>query len=331
VVLLLDESDARTALSLPDAIEAIGAAYSERSRGVAVEGERASMRTPSGWTRIMGAALPEAGVMGYKEFHLTKQGKAATVRYCVVLQDYATGELLLIGDGAFLTAARTAATAALAAKSAAAETGGPVGIIGSGSEARMQLRAMACVWDVDRCRVFSPNPKRREAFSAELSKELGLEIAPAGSAAEAVEEASLVIVATNTAGAGPALWAQDLSSFTHISSIGSTMPTQRELDVSVWGTVDTVIIDTPDVLKESGDAIEAQRAGTLGHQRVVELHDVIGWRKGNAPERLRTLYKSIGSPLQDVAVAWQAWQGARERGVGTEIVDFQSARQVVPN
>jgi ornithine cyclodeaminase/alanine dehydrogenase len=202
-----------------------------------------------------------------------------------------------------------------------------VGIIGSGSEARTELEALAAVRAVGAARVFSPTPERRERFAREMGERLGIDVTPAGSPQEAIDGCDLVIAATYTKDRGPALLGEWLGPGVHVNSVGSTLPSQRELDEAVWALADRVVVDARAVLTESGDAIAARAAGTLDEGRVVELHDVVtGAQAGRTDPAQTTLYKSVGTPLQDLAVAALVYEGARERGLGTERPDFQSLK-----
>jgi ornithine cyclodeaminase/alanine dehydrogenase-like protein (mu-crystallin family) len=92
---------------------------------------------------------------------------------------------------------------------------------------------------------------------------------------------------------------EDLAGVPLVLSIGSTMPDQRELRGDVLAGADLVVIDTPDVLEESGDALEALGAG-LDRSRVRLLGDYLA----GIPEPTGcTVYKSIGSPEQDIVLA----------------------------
>ena len=90
----------------------------------------------------------------------------------------------------------------------------------------------------------------------------------------------------------------------HVNSIGSTLPMQREIDTEVWTRCDRVVIDAELLLEESGDAIAAREAGTLNRASVALLGDVVAGRTpGRRDPAQRTMYKSVGSAVQDLALA----------------------------
>ncbi len=171
--------------------------------------------------------------------------------------------------------------------------------------------------------------ERRERFAREQAARHRSQVAAVGRPPDAIDSAAVLVVATNTGGAGPALLGEWLpAGGLHVSSIGSTLPTQRELDPAVWAWADRIVLDTRRALDESGDGIAARQAGTLDEGKVAELHEVIA---GTAPGRRhpdeRTLYKSVGSGLQDLAVAWRAYELAVARGIGRRADDHLSVKR----
>jgi ornithine cyclodeaminase/alanine dehydrogenase len=207
-----------------------------------------------------------------------------------------------------------------------------VGVIGSGAEARSQLEAVAAVRPVEQVTVYSRSPERRERFAREMSALLGCAVAHVDQPERTIAAADILIVATNTGGAGPALFGRWLRPGLHVVSIGSTLPSQREIDPEVWSAADRIVVDTRRLLSESGDGIAAVEAGAVTPEAVIELQDVVAGKasgRGSAAET--TLYKSVGTALQDVAVAHRAYQAARARGLGRELPDFESVKEVEPN
>ena len=107
--------------------------------------------------------------------------------------------------------------------------------------------------------------------------------------------------------------------------IGSTLPEQREVDVSVLRRADLIVADVPgEVAHDTGDMIAAAAAAIDVTSRLVSLSDLIAgrvpdWRGAGATGV--AVYKSVGSALQDVVVAGQLLATARQRGLGTPLPD----------
>ncbi|MGW2317448.1 ornithine cyclodeaminase family protein [Streptomyces sp. NPDC001680] len=324
MAIILTNDDVRKATDIKGVLGALDEAYRDEYAGKTAITERVNLRFEAGWLRLMAAALPGLGVVGYKEFHLV----GSTVRFQVNLFDIHTGEFLAAVDGNYLTVLRTASTAALAAARLAPKAS-VVGIIGSGAEARMQATVLSQLLEIERMTVHSPRRERRDLFAEELSGRLGVEIEPCAEGAKAVADADLIMVATNTGGRGPAFFADWIPETAHISSTGSTLPEERELEAEVWRTPELIVVDRLQALEESGDAITAVRTGALDPGRVITLAELCGRPPAeNLPRR--TLFKSVGSPLQDVAVAAYAYRSAQEQGLGTWLDGFPTVKGSVP-
>jgi ornithine cyclodeaminase/alanine dehydrogenase len=339
-VLVLTYDDVRQCITVTDAIGAIEAMCHEQAAGTALFTDRVNLRLPNGWMRLMPGALVSSGVFGYKEFHLTHVADsappAAQVRYAFHLFDYRTGEALAMMDANFMTAIRTGAASGVAMKYLTRPDSAILGIIGSGSEARSHLQAAKAVRDIKRAVVFSRSPERREQFASEMEEITGIAIRPTSRIEDTIAEADILLVGTNTGGVGPALLGEQLAPRArqglHVNSVGSTLPTQRELDPAVWTFADRVVVDSRRLLQESGDGIAASAAGAIAESKLCELHEVVtGRTPGRRGSQEATLYKSIGTGLQDVAVASCIYRAALARGLGRTVEPCQSPKTVEPN
>ena len=336
MALVLSSEDVRQCVSMSEAIGAIEDMCRAQAAGTALGGERVNLRLPNGWMRLMPGALVQSGVVGYKEFHLTRVAETeAKVRYAYHLFDYESGELVAMMDADYLTFVRTAAASGAAIKRLAREDAATLGVIGSGSEARSHVEAAVAVRKIRSGRVYSRDAARRQRFATEMSERFGIDMAPVDRPEKAAEGVDILLVATNTGGKGTALAAESMRNATkglHINSIGSTLPTQRELEPGVWSFAERIVLDSRRVLTESGDAIAATQAGTIAEAKIAELHEVVaGSARGRANRDQITLYKSIGHGLQDVAVAHLAYRQAMARGMGRKMEAFQAVKTVEPN
>ena len=308
--LIIDDARARAALSMADTIAAMRDVYAAHSRGEIEESPRANLIIPKGFLRLMAAAWPNRKLAGYKELHRSNGYAGASYH----LFDLEAAKLLAIMDASYITAVRTGACGGVAADLLAAHDADVLGVIGTGKEARAQVEAICSVRDIRRIQAFGRDPERRAAFCTEMSDRFQLDAVPMPDGPSALAGAQVVAVATNTGTTGPAFfgdWIEDHP--VHINSIGSTLPRQREIDEHVWSRVDRIVIDAQLLLEESGDAIEAQRQGTLDGSKVALLGDVItGASKGRSDPAQRTLYKSVGSALQDLATAALIYEKVRD-------------------
>lgn len=279
-----------------------------------VELRRATLPIPGGWMRLMAASVPSAGVFGYKEFHLTAD---KSVRYCIKLFDIDSGRPLGIIDAALVTTLRTAATAAVAVEQILGHNA-PVrlAVVGSGAEALAGLEALNEVLSLESVTVTSRSAENRVAFVASARERTGLDVVAHASAVDALQFADLVYSATNSGGR-VVLEEADVSSVPVIASIGSTLPNQRELSGKILASADRIVVDTDEVFDESGDALEAIGLG-LDRSRGEMLGHAL-FSASTPDQSIRTVYKSIGSPLQDLVLGAAIIEAAEKNDFGRRI------------
>ena len=323
-MLLLNGREVERLADMPRLVTAVEAGVREQAAGQVVLPPRLSLPNGRGFFRLMPTVMNGSGIMGFKAFHGSVQDG---VRYVIAIYEQASGMLLAMMDAHYLTAARTGATTGVATKFMANHDAERVAVIGSGLEARTNLLGVCAVREVKRVRVFSPNRERREAFAQRMSQELKIEVRACDSAESCIEGADIAVVATNTTGKGDGIafrggWAR---AGMHVNAIGSTMPKLREIDSESFACAGRIVIDcqTKQIEEESGDVIDALVNGKYDRGRVVELQDVAA---GRAPGRDATdqitLFKSVGTAVQDVASGFAVYQEARRLGVGSEVSDF---------
>ncbi|HEY2054628.1 MAG TPA: ornithine cyclodeaminase family protein [Solirubrobacterales bacterium] len=328
MTLVLSKADVVEAADMGSIIGELESAMSVEARGGVETIPRVNFKAgENGFFRVMPAVVTGLDVMGLKAFNMTDSGE---VRYLVCLWSVEGGELLALLDASELTAIRTGAVTGVAHR---AISGGhfdrEIGVIGSGLEARTNLEAICAVAEVESVKVFSPRAERRTGFAERMTAQLGIPVVPVRRPEESAG-CPTVLVATNTGiGSGVlALEAGWLDGAGHVNAIGSTMPSLREVEAEVFGQSAFVVLDTLDAVEESGDLIDAT---AKGHLEPEKLRDLSGFfdEAGSAPNDgdQRTIFKSVGTALQDVISAKAIYDVARRRGLGRE-VDVLGERQV---
>ncbi len=302
--------------SWPEAIQAIATAYAAEPAPAATP-PRTVAHDAGAWLRSL-PALPSCGrYFGAKLMAMAPSAPNPGVEYVIVLWDRETSRIAAFVDGHEVTAFRTAATSAAALDRLAAAGTLRLGVLGSGLEATQHVRAFAAVRPIERLSVFSPTLERREAFADAAAADLGCAAVAVDAAEAAVADASVVLAAARSRGEVPILYGQWLDPTATVVSIGSTVPFQREIDVSVVDACDLIVCDTVDeVVEQTGDMLEAARAGLAFAERTFSLHELLS---GKLDERLpstrRRLFKSVGGGLQDVVVAEVIVRRALEAGL----------------
>jgi len=314
--LFLTDDDVAALADWSDAISALRTAYA-RPEDPRATPERAVAATTTGWQRVMPSAPPGGRYAGSKTISASLRNGLAS--YLITLFDQDDSRLAALIDGNRITGIRTAATAAAALTALLPDRPVSVAVVGSGFEARAQLRAAACVAQIESVRVTSPTPANRERFAAELSAELGLPVSATAQAEDAVRGADLILCAARSRDETPTVLADWVGADATVVSVGSTTPSQRELDPALVGRAGIVVADAlAEVLHDSGDMIAAREAGHDPDAVTVSLHDLLGGRV-TRPATGIAIYKSTGSGFQDIVLAEQLFERAVATGLGTPL------------
>ncbi len=153
-----------------------------------------------------------------------------------------------------------------------ARTIGTVGVIGSGVQARHQVRSLRVVRSFERIVAWSPNRARLDAYCTEMSAE-GYEVVAAESVESVCAEADVLITATPSR--DPLVRAEWLREGMHVTALGSDSPGKRELDPACLGRADLVVVDRYSQCAAFGELKHALDAGVLAPSSVVELGRIV--------------------------------------------------------
>lgn len=317
MTLLLTHEDVQRSVTMADAIAAMEAGFDEEGKGGVTLPARINIKAGKGWLRVGPVVMEQSGWMGFKAMNLAAgQG----VRYQVHLYSIADGALQAIMDAQFLTTLRTGATSAVATRRLARPGPTTVALLGSGAEAKAQLDAMQAAGFVRRARVFSPTKANREALAADFQKRFGMEIEAVGSAEAACEGAGMVLAAVKSS--ETVFYGRWLKPGMHVNSVGTARRDQREIDPETFKRADRIVVDTREgVFGEAGDAVAAREV--VSAEDADELSGLVA---GKLPGRQRdeeiTLFKSVGTGIQDIALARVIFENAKARGIGRDIGAF---------
>jgi ornithine cyclodeaminase/alanine dehydrogenase-like protein (mu-crystallin family) len=317
MTLLLSNEDVRAAVTMLDAIEAMEAAFLEQGSGGVNQPPRTNIKAGKGWLRVGPVVMEQSGWMGFKAMNLAA---GVGVRYQVHLYAIEDGDLKAIMDAQYLTTLRTGATSAVATRRLARQHPTTVAVLGSGVEARAQLEAMHAIGLVADARVYSPTKANREDFAAHYSESLGIEVRAVASAREAVAGCGLVVAGVKSK--ETVLHGAWLESGVHVNSVGTARREQREIDPATFERAEIIVVDTRDgVFGEAGDAVAAK--DVVSPDQVHELAEICangGPVRGN--EEQITLFKSVGTGIQDIALAAMVYERATDKGLGSQFPDF---------
>jgi alanine dehydrogenase len=306
---VISDSDVAACLSLPDLLPVVAEAL---RKGAAGEVERPPrphfpVGDGAGTALVMPAYLHGARHYATKLVSVHENNDPRpTVQAQVVLTEAATGSPVALMGGRTLTNARTACIGGLAVRTFAPDAR-RLAVVGAGTQARWQTRAVAAVADLDAVTVYSPSDSR-ERCAADLDADLDAAVRPADSPRDCVADADVVVTATTAT--EPVFPGEALGDDALVVAVGAYTPEMRELDATTLDRAVAVLADVPEEAAETGD-LAGIRPG-----RIAEFGDVVD--RETTHEGV-VVVKSVGSAVLDAASAEHVYERAVRDDVGTAL------------
>ena len=289
----------------PDAlIEAVASALVDLSAGRASVPPRIAAFSPEGLLGAMVGYVPTLDVLAAKLVSVFPRNiSVPTHQAMIAVFDPHSGTPIALLDGEEVTAQRTAAASALAARLLARPDAEVLAIVGTGVQARSHARYLRRVRKFRTVLVAGRDPAKAAALAAEI-----------GGSAVSIEEAvrAADVVCATTHAREPSIRRDWLRPGAHLGSVG-LHPQGREID----SMRDALI-----AVEARASAFAAPPAGAnelreLDPAQAVELGELVsGSRPGRTSGAQVTLYKSVGVAAEDAAAAGLLLRRARERGAG---------------
>ena len=238
----------------------------------------------------------------------------------IAVFDAATGfPAAVMIDNGYLSNVRAGAAGAIAADLLARDTISVVAILGSGSQAYIQLKSLMSVRNIDKVLVWDRLPVHADNYARRMVEDHDLDIQIAASAEAAVEQADLVITATSSS--EPLVQADWLKPGVHITAVGSNNPTKQELSLDVLQRADLIVVDNLDQCSTSGEVHHGLESGSIAADKIHgELSSlIIGTVPGRTKPEQITVADLTGLDSQDTVVATLAMEKALFYGLGQRI------------
>lgn len=225
-----------------------------------------------------------------------------------ILMSGATGEPLAVMDGTVLTRWRTACASALAASYLAREDASHLVMIGAGALAPHLVRAHASVRPIKKVTLWNRTRGRavQAAFGLAVS---GIETEVTDDLEIAVGDADIVSCATLSA--TPLVCGKWLKKGAHVDLVGGFTPKMREADDDAIKKARVYVDTRAGATKEAGDIVQPLKSGMLKKESIHgDLFELTrGKAKGRTGNMQITLFKSVGTAIEDLAAAMLVWRG----------------------
>lgn len=312
-VLVLSEAEVRNCIELGQLLDALAAGFAALSDGRVVNPARPQLDIPrAGYSLAMPAWMKGMNltvkIVNVFEGNIAKQipSHLATIH----LFDPDTGLPVCLMDGTYITAARTSGSAVLSVRELARHDARIVTVVGAGVQANQHLRVLPLVRDFDEIRVCSKSFADAQALAG-----LHPGVKPVEDVERAIRSSDIVCLATHSY--EPTIAAEWVRPGTHVSSVG-VAPPGGELPVELLHR-SSLFVETMDAFAPT--PVGCCELANLDPERGTELGDVLqGRRPGRISQEQITVYKAMGTAVEDMMAANLAYREAVRLGKGRMIV-----------
>ncbi|HPT37534.1 MAG TPA: alanine dehydrogenase [Methanothrix sp.] len=321
-VLWLSEGDVKSLLSMDEAISAVEKAFYDHGMGLTQMPPKSYLYFPQyeGDLRTMPAYLEGQDLAGVKIVNVHTRNPNTglpTVMALLTLIATENGAPLAIMGAAYLTAIRTGAAGALAARILARKNSSVVGLIGAGVQARTQLLGLSRSTDVKQVLVYDTSTDRSRSLVDECRAFLDCEYHLASSARDACQ---CDILVTTTPSRSPVVLEKWVLPGTHINAIGADARGKQELQSALTKRAKVFVDDMAQAVHSGEVNVPISEGLLLPDEIFAQLGEVLaGKRPGRESDEEITIFDSTGLGIQDVATGHAVYEKAKKRGAGMKI------------
>jgi len=315
-LLYLSQADVESVgLTMAEVIEALEAAFREKGEGRVEMPPKPGIHPGGGdnFIHAMPAYIPamrSAGVKWVSGFPENYKRGLPYITGLLILNDPETGLPISVMDCVWITAMRTAAATAVAAKYLARPESAVVGVLGCGVQGRTNVEALNVLFPLERVMAYDVDAEGVRRYADDISTRLGLEVVPVAAPREAVTDCDMIVTA------GPIL------------KVPHRTIQAGWMDEGAFASlVDFDSYWHPDAMKETAkfctdDVPQLHHYEQVGYfQDIPPLHAdlgelVTGQKPGRETVTERTMTANLGLAMDDMATAPLIYQRAVEKGIG---------------
>jgi alanine dehydrogenase len=320
-VLFLSSRDVRTLLTIDECIAAVERAFRLRGEGKTLAPAVLSLHVANGGFHVKAGVLSlsrnyfAAKVNANFPGNMTRLG-LPTIQGIIILCDADNGVPLAVVDSREITALRTAAATAVAAKYLARPDSTTVAVCGCGTQGQMQLAAVNRMFPLRAVFAYDKNPQQSLDFADELRDKLNAPITATDDLRDCVRRCDICITCTTS---GEAFVGEDhVRPGLFIAAVGADDPRKQEINSTVMAH-SKIVCDVVAQCAVMGDLHHALQAGVVKMEDVhAELGEIVAGRKPGRESAAEVIvFDSTGMALQDVAATALVYEKAIGEGAGT--------------
>jgi ornithine cyclodeaminase/alanine dehydrogenase len=239
----------------------------------------------------------------------------------ILLFDAKSCALICVMDGSLITGLRTGACGAVSVKALARKDAKKITSIGTGNQARMQIRAIHEVMNIEEIHAWDHHAGSLSKFKADIEREFGIPVVMAQSAKDAVEQADILI--TTTRGKGSLVEAAWVKPGTHIVAIGTDVRGKQEFEPEIFRNA-KIVNDSIAQCTEKGETWHPLNKNIITKEDIhAEIGEILlGKKPGRVNDEEITIFDSTGMAIQDNTTSAKIYRNAIENQVGTFFAFF---------
>ena len=305
MALIIDEKVTRNMIDMPRALKVVERIFHDRAAGKVRSLTRRRLQSSRKQLNLMAAWQADSDLLCLRAY----AGAANTI----TLYNGRTGEIRAVLNAGYLSSLRTGAASGVAAKYLAPSKPKVLGLIGPGWQATFQVEAIVQSCPIRQVMIYGRDPKKRKDFIRQLSKAVQVEWKEAGSVEEIEAGADILVVATDSS--SPVTDGTRLKDEVLVISMGANQPVKHEISGDLIRRMDLVVTDDlPTAQTDSGDLIDACKAGIIRWEDVISLEQIVV-EGAPQPRPKKILFQSNGIADEDLAVSQYVLDEARRKKV----------------
>ena len=316
--LLLSARDVTSLLNVSDCVSAVAQGFRALGEGKLPPPELMSLHSELGGLHVKAAVWMNGSHYFVAKANANfpsnpKTNGLPTIQGVIILCDAKTGELLALVDSIEITALRTGAATAVAARKLACTDSRAVTICGCGRQGQIQLESLLHVLPIKTVYAYDVDPTAAQRFAAENKT---VNVRAVQDIQEAISKSDVVITCT------PArkffVRSRDVRPGTFIAAIGADNEHKQEIDPRLF-VKNKVVVDSLAQCLKIGDLHHAVAEGFASAESVhAELADVVAGKSvGRVSEEEITIFDSTGIAIEDAAAAALVYEKAQRSGIGS--------------
>lgn len=221
----------------------------------------------------------------------------------ILLFDRSSGAPVCMVDAGAVTAIRTACASAAATGKLARADAKRLAILGAGEQAWQHALAIPYVRQIEHIAIWGRSTEKARHLCERLQEQLAISVEVAPSPRAAVETAD--IICTTTSARDPILFSADVEDGTHVNVVGSSYAGPAEIDGMLVKRARFFPDHREGVLAQGAEFLRAKAAGLVSETAILAEIGIVfaGAAEGRVSKADVTIYKSLGSVVQDLACA----------------------------